>query len=154
MSFSDDTRTYRVIYGSLKLSVLEDPDTISVVVGENQPPSRMVLFSAGKVQHRLPALPALSAREARGETSIPDIFSQERDEFPWPPQRRPVQEVWPTLASSRSRTGQDLPLAGLYTSTFLLELSGFPPEIINPGIINNCQTTLNMRLYKVKYLRI
>ena len=127
------------MYGSLKLSVLDDPDTISVVAGENQPPRRMVLFSAGKVQHRLPALPALSVREARGETSVPDIFSQERDEFPWPPQRRPEQEVWPSLASFRSWTGQELPLAGLYTSTFLLELSGLPPEMINPGIINNCQ---------------
>ena len=89
-------------------------------------------------------------REGRGETEVPVIFSQDRDDDEsQPPQTRPAQEEWKYLFSCRSWTGQELPLDGLYSSTFLLELSGHPPDIMKPGTINNCQTTLNMRLYRV-----
>ena len=79
-------------------------------------------------------------REGRGETSVPVIFSQDRDdddEYPLP-QTRPEQEEWDLLSSCRSWTGQELPLDGLNTSTFLPELSGPPPDLMNPGTINNC----------------
>ena len=148
--FHSGTRPYLVTYGRLKLSELDDSDTTSVVVGDSQPPIRRILSSPGNFQQILPNLTCLSVREWRGETSIPVIFSHD---LYWPmsnslepPQTRPPQEEWEYLSSCRSWTGQELPLAGLYNSAFLLELSGSPPVMRNPGIINNCQTTLNMRL--------
>ena len=86
-------------------------------------------------------------REDREEISVPVILTQDcrdDDDLKLLPQRRPPQEEWPRLSCCRSWTGQELPLAGLYSSAFLLELSGAPPFIKNPGTINNCncQTTL------------
>ena len=148
---SKDTNTYIVSYGRLKLPELDDPETISVVVGESWPP-RIIIFpsSPGRLQQRWPHLSCLSVREGRGETSVPVIFPQDRpddDEPPQPPQTSPAQEEWRHLSSCRSWTGTELPLDGLNTSTFL-KLSGYPPDIMSPGNINNCQTTLNMRLYR------
>ena len=103
-------------------------------------------MSAGRLQQRWPYLFCLSVREGRGETSVPVILSQDchDDDEPRPPQTRPPQEEWRHLYCCRSWTGQELPLTGLYSSAFLLELSGAPPFIKNPGTINNCncQTTL------------
>ena len=74
-------------------SVLEDPDTISVVVGEYLPPSNIIL-SAGRLQQRWSCLFCLSVREGRGETSVPVILSQDcHEDEPQPPQTRPEQEV-------------------------------------------------------------
>ena len=129
-------------------SELEDPDTISVVVGEYSPPSNIIL-SAVRLQQRCSSLHCLSVREVRGETSVPVILSQDSrdDDVQPPPQTRPPQEEWAHLYCCRSWTGQELPLAGLYSSAFLLELSVHPPLMRNPGIIYNCncQTTLNMK---------
>ena len=60
------------------LAELEDPETISVVVGESQPP-RIIIFpsSPGRLQQRWPSLFCLSVREGRGETSVPVILSQD-----------------------------------------------------------------------------
>ena len=124
----------------MKLSELDDPDTISEVVGDREPPSNMISSPPGRLQHMWSSLPLLSVREGRGETSVPVIFSQEWSVAGWlPPQTRPEQEVWKSLSSCRSWTGQELPLDGLYSSTFFRELSGYPPDIMKPGIINNCQ---------------
>ena len=92
-----EKRTYNVSYGSVKLSELDDPDTISEVVGDREPPSNMISSPPGRLQHMWSSLPSLSVREGRGETSVPVIFSQVSgdDEFlHTPPQRRPEQEVW------------------------------------------------------------
>ena len=91
-------------------------------------------------------------REGIKETSVPVIFSQDRpdedDEYQLP-HTSPAQEVWYFLSSCRSWTGQELPLDGLYSSTFLLELSGPPPDIIKPGTINTCQTTGKVRIVRL-----
>ena len=117
-------------------SEVDDPDTISVVVAaENSPPSNMIL-SAGRLQQRWLSLFCLSLRDGRGETSVPVILSQDcsDDDELWPPQTRPPQEECHALYCCRSWTGQELPLAGLYSSAFFLELSGYPPVIRNPRI--------------------
>ena len=134
------TRTYSVLYGSVNPSELDDPDTTSVVVRELTPPSNIILSPGpGSVQQRWSDLSCLSVREGRGETEVPVIFSQDRgDDESQPPHRRPAQEVWWSLSSCRSWTGQELPLDGLYSST---ELYGNPPDMRKPGNINNCQTS-------------
>ena len=71
---------YSVVYGKAKLSELDEPDTISVVVGECQPPRRRISFPPGRLQQRWSSLSCLRVREGRGETSDPVIFSQDRDE--------------------------------------------------------------------------
>ena len=98
-----------------------------------------MLSSPGSVQQRKLNLFFLSVREGRGETSVPVIFSQDRpDDEAGPPQTRPEQEMWLRLATCRSWTGQEVPLPdGLNSSTFLLMLSGNPPDIRKPGIINS-----------------
>ena len=73
---NEDTRSYLVPYARSKLSELDDPDTISVVVEEELPPSRRI-FLSGRVQHKWLYLGCLSVREGRGETSVPVIFSQD-----------------------------------------------------------------------------
>ena len=59
-------RTYFVVYGSVKAvkAVLDDPDTTSEVLRENQPPRSKVLLPPGRLQQREAALPCLSVREA------------------------------------------------------------------------------------------
>ena len=143
-----------VLYGSVNPSVLDDPDTISVVVGEYLPPSNIIwllpLLGLGRVQQRWPYLSCLSVREGRGETSVPVIFSQDRpiDSIFVPPQMRSPQELWPNLSSCRFWREQELPLEGLYSSTLLRELRlRYPPDKMKPGTTYNCQT--NMRLYRV-----
>ena len=123
----------------------------SVVVGEKPPPSRRIPSSPGSLQHRWPYLSSVRVREGRGETSVPVILTQDfhDDDEPGPPQMRPPQLEWPFLYFCRSWTRQLFPVAGLYSSTFLSELSGNPPDMRNPGTINNCQRTPSMRLYNV-----
>ena len=71
--------TYLVLYGRSKLLELDDPDTISVVVGDQLPPIN-IIFLSGRLQHRWSDLFCLSVREGRGETSVPVILSQDRDD--------------------------------------------------------------------------
>ncbi len=127
------------MYGSWNPSELDDPDTTSVVSGENSPPIRRILLPGpGRLQHMCSALSCLSVREGRGETEVPVIFSQDlsddRDDGdePLPPQRRPEQEVWPTLYSCMSWRGQELPLNGLYSSAS--ELPRSPKDMRNPKV--------------------
>ena len=73
---------------------------------------------------------------------MPVYLSQDRDDDVQPPQMRLPQLVWPSLSCSRSWTRQVFPLAGLYSSTVVMELSGYPPVMRNPG------TTENFRIHK------
>ena len=82
----------------------------------------------------------MSVREGRGETAVPLFFSHDCPDD-GPPQMRPLQLEWYALGCCRSWTGQELPLEGLYSSTFLLMLGGYPPEMRKPGIINNCHNS-------------
>ena len=111
---------------------------ISVVLGEEEPPRRRIPSSPGSLQQRWASLSSVRMREGRGETSVPVYLSQDRDDDVQPPQMRLPQLVWPSLFCSRSWPGQVFPLAGLYSSTFLIELSGYPPVMRNPGTIDNC----------------
>ena len=52
----------------------------SVVVGEKEPPSRRIPSSPGSLQHRWSPLSSVRVREERGETSVPVILSQDRDD--------------------------------------------------------------------------
>ena len=113
---------------------------VSVVVGDDSPPRRRRWPSSpGKLQQRCCLLSCVRLREGRGENSVPVYLSQDRDDDVQPPQMRLPQLVWPSLFCSRSWPGQVFPLAGLYSSTFLMELSvGYPPVMRNPGTIDNC----------------
>ena len=133
------SRSYSILYGSLKAILLDAPDTISVVVWERRPPNKMILFSPGRLQQRCPSLSWLSVRDGRGETSVPLILKQDLnaavEESP-PPQIRPEHAVCWYQPSSRSWMGQELPLEGLYSSTFLINLFGvLPPDMMNPRIL-------------------
>ena len=82
----------------------------------------------------------MRVREGRGDTSVPVILSQDcHDDGSKSPQMRPPQLEWRRLSCCRSWTRQLFPVAGLYSSTFLLELSGHPPDKRNPGIISNSE---------------
>ena len=118
---SKDTSTYFVMYGRTKLAELEDPETTSVVVGEEVPPNNITFPSSpGRLQQRCNLLSSLSVREGREETSEPLTFSHDlSDDDVLPPQMRPPQLEWRYLSCCRSWTVQELPLEGLYSSSFL-----------------------------------
>ena len=112
---------------------------VSVVVGDDSPPRRRRWPSSpGKLQQRCCLLSSVRLKEGRGETSVPVYLSQDRDDDVQPPQMRLPQLVWPSLSCCRSWKRQVFPLAGLYSSTFLEEVSGSPPDTRNPGTIDNC----------------
>ena len=125
-----DTRTYCVPYSRSKLSELEDPDTISVVVWLSSPPRRRI-FCPGRLQHKWLNLGCLSVREGRGETSVPVIFSQDCGEKA-PPHIRLEQLECSYLWFSRSWGGQEFPLVGLYNSKSV-KFGSMPPLRMNPN---------------------
>ena len=143
--------TYCIPYDRLKLPELEDSETISLVRPDPHPPRSRTWSPPGSCQHKWANL---SVMLARGENSVPSIFEQDRPDMT-PPHSKPEQLVWACLPSGKSWRGQELPLIGLNTSTFLCELTGAPPVIKNPGnyiydrvegrnhfchSVSNCQT--------------
>ena len=122
------------MYGRSKPAELEDSDTISVVLGDSHPPMRRISSLPGNCQQMWPNRTCLRVMKARGETSVPVIFEQDRcADDGRPPQSIPEQLVWANLPSGMSWTGQELPVAGLNNSALFSELSGLPPVIIKPG---------------------
>ena len=110
---------------------------------ESEPPSNKILSPPGKLQQRWRPLFCLRVREGTNETSVPLIFKHDRsDDESEPPQRRPEQEEWllPAQSSGMSWRVQEVRLDGLYNNTVFLD----PPSVMrNPGIINNCRTTVH-----------